>query len=136
MLHYAKVYHQGKSDSKVLNGDGCNLPTCHILGSFRVAPCLCRFDRIKRIYGYLVAKYKDATIRVRTKVSDFSDLVYEQHNWSQCLRWIQGRIAGSDMSPRVNLSSCRVTLTPICITTSSCEGYEMTRSTLLIKEIF
>ena len=52
------------------------------LGSFRPAPRVGHLDRIKRVYGYLL-KFKTGTIRIRTGVPDFSDLKYEQHDWSQ-----------------------------------------------------
>ena len=37
---------------------------------------------MKRIYGYLM-RFKTGTIRIRTGTPDFSDLKYEQHDWSR-----------------------------------------------------
>ena len=39
-------------------------------------------DRMKRIYGYCWA-FKDATIRIRTGLPDFSDLVVPEVDWSK-----------------------------------------------------
>lgn len=58
----------------------------HIMspGSFRAAPRVGRLERMKRVYGYLyLMKFKTGTIRIRTGVPDFSDLKFEQHDWSQ-----------------------------------------------------
>ena len=51
------------------------------LSSFRAAPRRGHLDRMKRIYGYLM-KFKTGTIRIRTAIPDFSDLAYEEHDWS------------------------------------------------------
>lgn len=51
------------------------------LSSFRAAPRRGHLDRMKRIYGYLM-KFKTGTIRIRTAMPDFSDLAYEEHDWS------------------------------------------------------
>lgn len=52
------------------------------LSSFRMAPRQGHLDRIKRIYGYCW-KFKDAAIRIRTGMPDFSDLEYAKVDWSK-----------------------------------------------------
>ena len=52
------------------------------LGSFRMAPRKGHLERMKRIYGYCWA-FKDAAIRIRTGMPDFSDLVVPEVDWSK-----------------------------------------------------
>ena len=52
------------------------------LSSFRMAPRQGHLERMKRIYGYCWT-FKDATIRLRTGVPDFSDLVVPEVDWSK-----------------------------------------------------
>ena len=52
------------------------------MGSFCTAPRVGHLERMKRIYGYLM-RFKTGTIRIRTGIPDFSDLKYEQHDWSR-----------------------------------------------------
>ena len=47
-----------------------------------MAPRQGHLDRMKRIYGYCWA-FKDATIRIRTGIPDFSDLVVPEVDWSK-----------------------------------------------------
>ena len=51
------------------------------LSSFRTAPRVGHLTRMKRIYGYL-SKFKQASIRIRTDMPDFSDLEVMEQNWS------------------------------------------------------
>lgn len=50
------------------------------LSSFRVAPRQGHLDRAKRIVGYLV-KMRNAVVRIRTEVPDFSDMPDADHPW-------------------------------------------------------
>ena len=52
------------------------------MGSFRTAPRVGHLEHMKRIYGYLM-RFKTGTIRIMTGIPDFSDLKYEQHDWSR-----------------------------------------------------
>jgi hypothetical protein len=52
------------------------------LSSFRAAPRRGHMLRVKRIFGYL-AKMKDAVIRVRTGIPDYSDLPTQEFDWSR-----------------------------------------------------
>jgi hypothetical protein len=54
------------------------------MGSFCTAPRVGHLERMKRIYGYLM-RFKTGTIRIRTGTPDFSDLKYEQHDWSRSI---------------------------------------------------
>lgn len=47
--------------------------TVMTISGFRAAPRKGHLERVKRIYGYL-SKFKHATIRVRTKEPDYSDI--------------------------------------------------------------
>jgi hypothetical protein len=51
------------------------------MSGFRIAPRVGHLNRFKRIYGYLL-KMKHASIRVRTKEPDFSDLPDNVHDWT------------------------------------------------------
>ena len=51
------------------------------LSRFRCAPRVGHLDRVKRIFGY-IAKFPNATIRIRTSPPDYSDLPYKDHDWS------------------------------------------------------
>jgi len=50
------------------------------LSSFRANPRQGHLDRIKRIYGYL-AKYRNATIRIRVDEPDYSGLPDKEYDW-------------------------------------------------------
>ena len=50
------------------------------LGSFRVAPRHGHMARVKRIYGYL-AKFPNATIRIRTDMPDYSHIPETKYEW-------------------------------------------------------
>jgi hypothetical protein len=50
------------------------------LSSFRANPRQGHLDRVKQIYGYL-AKYRNATIRVRTDEPDYSGLPDKEYDW-------------------------------------------------------
>ncbi len=52
------------------------------LSSFRTAPRRGHMLRVRRIYGYL-AKMKNAIIRVRTDMPDYSDLPVQEFDWSR-----------------------------------------------------
>jgi hypothetical protein len=52
------------------------------LSSFRTAPRRGHMLRVRRIYGYL-AKMRDATVRVRTDMPDYSDLPTQEYDWSR-----------------------------------------------------
>ena len=52
------------------------------MSSFRVAPRQGHLERLKRVVGYLV-KFKEAAIRVRTEVPDYSDLVEKEYDWAR-----------------------------------------------------
>jgi hypothetical protein len=52
------------------------------LSSFRANPRQGHLDRLKRIYGYLY-KMRNATIRVRTDVPDYSALPDKVYDWEQ-----------------------------------------------------
>jgi histone deacetylase 1/2 len=54
------------------------------MSSFRVAPRQGHLDRLKRIIGYL-AKMRNAVIRVRTDLPDYSGLPDNQHNWDRSI---------------------------------------------------
>ena len=51
------------------------------LSSFRTAPRIGHLTRMKRIYGYF-SKFKQATIRIRTDMPDFSSLEVMDQNWA------------------------------------------------------
>ena len=51
------------------------------MSSFRTAPRVGHLERLKRVYGYL-AKLPDATIRIRTKEPDYSELPEQNFDWT------------------------------------------------------
>ena len=52
------------------------------MSSFRAMPRVGHLERVKRICGYL-AKFKEACIRVRTGVPDYSDLPKKEYDWAK-----------------------------------------------------
>jgi hypothetical protein len=52
------------------------------LSSFRANPRQGHLDRLKRIYGYLY-KMRNATIRVRTEIPDYSAIPDKVYDWEQ-----------------------------------------------------
>ena len=52
------------------------------MSSFRVCPRVGHLERLKRIYGYL-SKMRHATIRIRTKHPDYSDIPDPNYDWLQ-----------------------------------------------------
>ena len=52
------------------------------LSSFRAAPRKGHMDRVKRIYGFL-SKMRNAVIRVRTDIPDYSDLPTQEYDWER-----------------------------------------------------
>ena len=52
------------------------------MSSFRVAPRRGHLDRVKRICGFLY-KFKEACIRVRTEIPDYSDLPVPEYDWTR-----------------------------------------------------
>jgi len=52
------------------------------LSSFRMSPRIGHLEGMKRIYGYCW-KFKDAAIRIRTGMPDFSDLETPKVDWSK-----------------------------------------------------
>ena len=54
------------------------------MSSFRAAPRVGHLERIKRICGYLV-KMKDACIRFRTSMPDYSDIPVPTYDWTDSI---------------------------------------------------
>ena len=52
------------------------------MSSFRAMPRVGHLERVKRICGYL-AKFKEACIRVRTGMPDYSDLPRKEYDWAK-----------------------------------------------------
>jgi hypothetical protein len=52
------------------------------MSGFRIAPRKWHLERLKRIYGYL-SKMRHASIRIRTKEPDYSDILDLEHDWSR-----------------------------------------------------
>ena len=50
------------------------------MSSFRAAPRVGQLERVKRIYAYL-AKFQDATLRIRIGEPDYSDLPDPEYDW-------------------------------------------------------
>ena len=50
------------------------------LSSFRASPREGHLQRAKRVYGYL-AKFKDAAIRIRTDIPDYSQIDIKEYDW-------------------------------------------------------
>ena len=50
------------------------------MSSFKSAPRIGYLERVKRIIGYL-SKMKEAKLRVRVSLPDYSDISYVQYNW-------------------------------------------------------
>ena len=50
------------------------------MSSFRAAPCIGHLNRVKRITGYL-RKFKEAKIRFRTHMPDFTDIQQTTYQW-------------------------------------------------------
>jgi hypothetical protein len=51
------------------------------MSGFRVAPRIGQFKRVQRIYGYL-SKMRFASIRMRTKEPDFSNISDPEYDWT------------------------------------------------------
>jgi hypothetical protein len=54
------------------------------MSSFRVAPRKGHLDRLKRILGYL-SKMRNAVVRVRTKMPDFSNIADTKYPWDKSI---------------------------------------------------
>ena len=52
------------------------------LSRFRSITQQGHLDRARRVVGYL-SKMKHAALRFRTRIPDYSDVNYVQHNWEQ-----------------------------------------------------
>ena len=50
------------------------------MSKFRIAPIEGHIDRVKRIFGYL-SRFKNATIRFRTEVPDYSGIEIGSYDW-------------------------------------------------------
>ena len=87
------------------------------MSSFRAMPRTGHLERVKRICGYLV-KFKDACIRVRTGIPDYSDLPKKEYDWA---RTTYGKVRESiptELLPRKERRLCPLrTRTPTCTMT-------------------
>jgi hypothetical protein len=54
------------------------------MSGFRAAPREGHLDRVKRICGYL-AKFRNACIRIRTEIPDYSDLPKKDYDWARTI---------------------------------------------------
>ena len=51
------------------------------MSRFRAAPRIGHLERVKRIFGY-VTRMKEASIRIRTEMPDYSDLPTQEYDWT------------------------------------------------------